>query len=196
MSFFDKLTKAVSDTVDRGKKEVDEFMRIQKVRGEIAETERRIQSATNRIGEIEREIGQRTVALLKSGALAQPDLLAMAEPIAEFERDIETARGVIAAKNVEIEQIKAEGDRPAGPTSAPAASDVPTPPAAPTPVETWNSPGAAPDVPAPPPPVVPPPIMPPPLPTPDVAARPRFCSQCGKPVAATAATCGECGAPQ
>ena len=42
MAFFDKLTKAVSETVDRGKKEVDQFMRIQKVKGDIGREEQAI----------------------------------------------------------------------------------------------------------------------------------------------------------
>ena len=36
MSFLDKVTKVVGDAVDRGKKDLDQFMRIQKVNGKIS----------------------------------------------------------------------------------------------------------------------------------------------------------------
>ncbi len=33
MSILDRVTKAVGDAVDRGKREVDQFVRIQKING-------------------------------------------------------------------------------------------------------------------------------------------------------------------
>jgi hypothetical protein len=42
MSFFDRVTKAVGDVVDKGKKDVDQFMKIQKINGEIGGMEKKI----------------------------------------------------------------------------------------------------------------------------------------------------------
>lgn len=42
MSFLDRVTKAVGGVVDRGKQEVDQFMRIQKINGEIGQMEKKI----------------------------------------------------------------------------------------------------------------------------------------------------------
>ena len=41
MSFLDKVTKAVGDVVDKGKKDVDQFLKIQKVNGEIGAMEKK-----------------------------------------------------------------------------------------------------------------------------------------------------------
>ena len=42
MSFLDRVTKAVGDVVDRGKQEVGQFVRIQKINGEIGQMEKKI----------------------------------------------------------------------------------------------------------------------------------------------------------
>jgi hypothetical protein len=42
MSFLDRVTKAVGDAMDRGKKEVNQFVRIQNVNSQIGDIERKI----------------------------------------------------------------------------------------------------------------------------------------------------------
>jgi len=42
LSILDRVTKAVGDVVDRGKKEVDQFVRIQKINGQIGHLEKNI----------------------------------------------------------------------------------------------------------------------------------------------------------
>ena len=81
MAFFDKLTKAVSDTVDRGKKEVDQFMRIQKVKGDIGREEQAIRDAGARAQQVKQEIGDLVIARLKAGTLADAELQAQADRV-------------------------------------------------------------------------------------------------------------------
>jgi hypothetical protein len=180
MSFLDKVTKAVSDTVDRGRKEVDEFMRIQKIKGEIGEVERKMQESANQILQIKAQIGGRTVEMLRAGQLASPDLQALADPIPVIERQIEAHAAVVAEKKAEIERIKAEDAAPKpAPASAVVVPDLPV-----TPAPTFPPP--IPDLP-------PIPVAPPATTSAD-APLPRLCTECGKPVAEAAAFCTECGA--
>jgi hypothetical protein len=190
MSFLDKITKAVSDTVDRGKKEVDEFMRIQKVKGEIGEAEARIQEARRQIQQTTLQIGEKALAMVRAGALAEPELQALAEPLTGFERQIDEQNAVIAAKKQEIERIKAEGG----------AAGVAVPPV-PIPTAEVVQPPASPVPPvAPPVPPLPLPAIdetataPPPVPGPAVAPARSVCPACGTQVGEGAAFCLECGA--
>ena len=74
MSFLDKMAKAVSDTVDRGKKEVDQFMRAQKVKGEISQTEHQIQDASAQVQRVKQEIGEKAIEMVRAGTLVSTEL--------------------------------------------------------------------------------------------------------------------------
>ncbi len=120
MSFLDKVTKAVGDAVDKGKKEVDQFVRIQKINGQIGEIERKIAGFRSQIQQTRTEIGERAVDMLRSGALASPDLQALADRIAGIEQQIAAEQAAIAGKKAEIETIKAEDAARANAPAAPA----------------------------------------------------------------------------
>lgn len=190
MSFFDKVAKAVTDTVDKGKKEVDQFMRVQKVRGEISQVEQQIQAANAEVQRVKVLVGEKAIAMLQAGTLAAPELQSLAAPLAGVEGQIAAHRAVIAEKQQEIARIEAEGHTPAAPAAPPVAAPpesagvpVPPPPVAATPV-------APPVVPPLPVDVAPPAtIPPPPLPTPAE----RVCGNCGAKMAAAGAFCTECG---
>jgi hypothetical protein len=184
MSFFDKVTKAVSETVDRGKKEVDQFMRIQKVKGEIGKEEEGIRAASARAQQAKQEIGDRVIGRLRAGTLDDADLQAQADRVVAIDAEIAGHQAVIAEKRAEIARIEAEGAAPPL-----AASPAPPAPAA----------SAEPAVPPPLPgtvPAAPPAATPPPLPAPEPPSSPvtTTCSQCGAAIAASAAFCTECGA--
>ncbi len=202
MAFFDKLTKAVSDTVDRGKKEVDQFMRIQKVKGDIGREEQAIRDAGARAQQLKQEIGDLVIARLKDGTLADAELQAQADRVAEIDGEVAGHHAVIGEKRAEIVRIEAEGT----------AADVP---AAPAPLQPSSAaaPVAPASVPAVPASV---PVAPPPLPVPvmpagehgglphGVAVAPASvpavppvttaCPQCGATIGASASFCTECGA--
>jgi chromosome segregation ATPase len=131
MSLFDKVTKAVGDAVDKGKAEVDQFMRIQKINGEIGEMEKKIAGLKDQIQAATKAAGEKAIELAKAGAIALPDLKPFVEQITGFEQQIATEETGIAAKKKEIEAIKAEDEaakakaakpaEPAAPVAAPAA---------------------------------------------------------------------------
>jgi wobble nucleotide-excising tRNase len=126
MSFLDKVTKAVGDVVDRGKKEVDQFVKIQKINGQIGEIEKKIAEFKNQIQKTKVEIGEKTVEMLRAGTLASPDLQAMADQIAGIEHQIAAEQAEIDGKKAEIEKIKAEDQAQAAPLA-----EEPQTPAAP-----------------------------------------------------------------
>jgi hypothetical protein len=148
MGFFDKMSKAVGDVVDKGKREADQFMRIQKIKGEIAEVERKIAACTAEIVQVKSDAGAKAILMLRAGALSAVELQPLADRVVALEQQIEAEQAVIAGKRADIEKIKAEDDEPA-------AAVVPV---APAPVAT---------APVAPPPPVPeaPQAVPPPLPT-------------------------------
>ncbi|MBP7569852.1 MAG: hypothetical protein KBA95_07315 [Acidobacteria bacterium] len=150
MGFFDKVTKAVGDAVDKTKREADQFMRIQKIKGEIGEVERKIAGFTAEIAQVKADAGAKAIAMLRSGGLNAADLQPLADRVATLEQQIEAEQAVIAGKRADIEKIKAEDEQPAADAAPPAPPAVPeAPPATPPPV-----PEAA-------------PLAPPPLPTED-----------------------------
>ena len=187
MGFFDKVTKAVGDAVDKGKKDIDQFMRIQKINGEISAVEAKVAELKTQVQQNAQSAGQKAIDLVRAGSLSSPDLQVFVDTLTAIEKQIAAEQASILAKKADIERIKAEDEAPAAaPPPAPAVPAVPTaPPAAPV--------AAAPI--APPPPLTVPPT-PDEVPTaPIVPPLPRAsaCPQCGKPLTG-GAFCTECGA--
>ena len=129
MSFFDKVTKAVGDVVDRGKAELDQFKRIQKINGEIGEMEKAIAECKTQIQAATQQAGEKAIALVQAGTIASPDLTGFVDQIAGFEKQIAEQSAAVAGKRKEIEAIKAEDDAAAA--KAAEATAVPPVPAAP-----------------------------------------------------------------
>ncbi len=175
MSFLDKVTKAVGDVVDKGKKDVDQFVRIQKINAEIRGIERKIADLQNQIDQAKQVAGETAIDLLRSGALVSPQLQPFVEQVRGFEDQIAAERAGIAGKESDIARIKAEhaADHVA---AEPGAASVPATPTAAPPDS--SAPAAA--------PVVPPPI-------PDAAR--KVCAQCGATLTG-GPFCPECGARQ
>jgi seryl-tRNA synthetase len=184
MSFFDKMAKAVSDTVDRGKKEVDQFMRVQKVKGEISQTEHQIQDASAQVQRVKQEIGEKAIEMVRAGTLVSTELQTLVDRITGIEHDIAAHQAVIVEKKAEIVRIEAEDQAPT----------VQSPePQVPAQVVATPSASAPPTVPVVPPlPGTPEPLMtvPPPLPP----AAERVCPQCSVKLPSSVAFCTECGA--
>jgi TolA-binding protein len=132
MSFFDKVTKAVGDVVDRGKAEVDQFMRIQKINGEIGEMEKKIAECKTQIQTATQQAGEKAIALVRSGTIAPPDLKAFVDQITGFEQQIAAEQAAVAGKKKEIEAIKAEDE--AAEAKAAEATAAPPVPASAAPV--------------------------------------------------------------
>jgi wobble nucleotide-excising tRNase len=132
MSFLDRMAKAARDAVDRGKKEVDEFVRIQKINGEIGDVEKKINEFKSQIQAIKVQIGEQAVAMLRAGTLESPDLQALMDQIAGIEQQITEQEAVIEEKRAEIEKIKAEGEAQKAAQEAAQAAAQPAP-AAPAP---------------------------------------------------------------
>jgi len=166
MGFLDKVTKAVGDVVDKGKKEADQFMRVQRIKGEIGDMEKRIAEYQGQIVQAKAKAGEEAIARLRAGTLAMTDLQPFADQVIDLEQKIAAEQEAIAGKRDDIEQIKAEDDepKPAAGVAAPAAAGPPPLPG----VEA---------------------AAPPPVPAPGG----KFCPQCGAK-ATGGAFCGECGA--
>ena len=187
MGFFDKVTKAVGDAVDKGKKDIDQFMRIQKINGEISAVEAKVAELKTQVQQNAQSAGQKAIDLVRAGSLSSPDLQVFVDTLTAIEKQIAAEQASILAKKADIERIKAEDEAPAAPAPAAAAAAPAPPPPAPTPA------AAAPTAPPPPLPAVPladavpaAPIVPP---LPKTGA----CPQCGKPLTG-GAFCTECGA--
>ncbi len=173
MGFLDKVTKAVGDVVDKGKKDVDQFLKIQKLNGEIGGFEKKIEGFKAEIDEATKQAGVKAIELLRAGRIASPELQTFVDQIVGFEQQIAGEQGNIVAKREEIERVKAEHE-------AEHAIAAPPPPV----VTTPGTAGAGVEV------------APPPLPAaamPAPAAGTKFCPQCGAKQAG-GAFCGECGA--
>ena len=186
MGFFDKVTKAVGDAVDKGKKDIDQFMRIQKINGEISAVEAKVAELKTQVQQNAQSAGQKAIDMVRAGSLSSPDLQTFVDKLAGIEKQIAAEQASVLAKKADIERIKAEDEAPAAaPPPAPAVPAVPTaPPAAPV----AAAPMAPPPLPATPPPDEgrTAPIVPP---LPEASA----CPQCGKPLTG-GAFCTECGA--
>jgi hypothetical protein len=173
MSFLDKVTKAVGDVVDKGKKDVDQFMKIQKINGEIGAMETKIAGFKSQIEHAKMEAGGKVLDLLREGTLASAALQPLLEQVTGFEQQIAAEASKIAEKKAEIEKVKVEHD--AAHTPASGAAPQPAPPVAP----------------APPPDAGPAPIATAPVNAPAPAT--KFCAQCGARLTG-GAVCPECGA--
>jgi len=108
MSFLDKVAKAVGDVVDRGKKDVDQFLRIQKINSEIGGMESKIAEWKGQIQQLQQQTGEKAIAHFRAGTLASADLKPYADQLSGFEQQIATEEAAIAAKKAEIEAIKSE----------------------------------------------------------------------------------------
>ncbi len=139
MSFLDKVSKAVGDVVDKGKKDVEQFVKIQKINSEIGGMERKITDLEHQIEEAKQAAGDRAIELLRSGTIASPELQPFVDQVREFEGRIEAERAAIAARRSDIERIKAEhqAEHEAGTPvdSPPPLPDAPVPPPAETAAE-------------------------------------------------------------
>ena len=127
MSIFDRVTKAVGDVVDRGKKEVDQFVRIQKINGQIGDLETNIGGCQGRIQQTKIKIGEMAIESLRAGTLTSPPMSALLDEITGIEQQIASLENEIAQKRAEIESIKAD-DRQASAEQPPAAEPPPPPP--------------------------------------------------------------------
>ncbi len=182
MSFLDKVTKAVGDVVDRGKKEVDQFMRVQKINGEISEIERKIAEFRRQTEQIKVEIGAKVLERLPSGTLVAADFQPKASEIARIDAEIASEQARIAEKRAEIERIKAEDHVPAPPPAA--VAPVEPPPAVHEPASALAEPAVT---------AAPLETEAPAAPGPATQPGPSVCPACGKPIGEDAAFCGECG---
>lgn len=168
MSLLDRVTKAVGDAVDRGKKEVDQFVRIQRIYGEISEVEKRIAEFRSQIQQVRQQAGEKAIEMLRSGSVVSPDLQPFLEQVDGIEKQIAAQEVEITRKRAEIDTIKTEHEAAKAAASAPPA----TPPPVPVPGEGTPS-----------------------APTADgPGSSARFCTQCGAPFTGGGAFCTQCGA--
>jgi len=108
MSFLDKVTKAVGDVVDKGKKDVDKFMNIQKINGEIGAMDKKIADFKSQIGQAKQAAGEKALELLRAGTLAAAELQPFLDQVRGFEDQIAAEQAAIAGKKAEIEKVRAE----------------------------------------------------------------------------------------
>jgi chromosome segregation ATPase len=108
MSILDRVTKAVGDVVDRGKKEVDQFVRIQKINSQIGDLERNIVDSREQIQLRKQRIGEIAIEMLGAGTLASPEMKTVLDEIAGIEQNITSVEAEIKQKRAEIESIKAD----------------------------------------------------------------------------------------
>jgi len=128
MSIFDRVTKAVGDVVDRGKKEVDQFVRIQKINGQIGDLEKNIGESNGQIQQIKVKIGERAIDMLHAGTLASPEMKALLEQVSGIQQQVASSEAEITQKRAEIERIKAEAKPAAPPSPTVVDSAIPPPP--------------------------------------------------------------------
>jgi hypothetical protein len=127
MSFLDRVTKAVGDAVDRGKKEVDHFVRIQKVNSQIDDSEKKINQSRAQVQQTMLKIGERAVEMLRAGTLASPEMQALLDQITGIEQQITAEEAVIVERRAEIEKIKAEAKTEKAPDAATVEPPAPPP---------------------------------------------------------------------
>jgi len=109
MSILDRVTKAVGDVVDRGKKEVDQFVRIQKINSQIGDLEKKTSAAKGQIQLAKVQIGDLAIEMLRAGTLASPEMTALLDQITGIEQQIGSLEAEIGLKRAEIASVRAEG---------------------------------------------------------------------------------------
>jgi division protein CdvB (Snf7/Vps24/ESCRT-III family) len=129
MSILDRVTKAVGDVVDRGKKEVDQFVRIQKINSQIGDLEKSIGASRSQIQQAKLKIGEMAIEMLRAGTLASQEMNAFLEQITGIQQQIASRETEISQKRAEIESIKSE-DR-AAKAPGPVVEEPPAPPSQP-----------------------------------------------------------------
>ncbi len=118
MSFLDRIGKAISETAAKAKQELDQMARINRIKGEIRDLEKKIKGFQDQIRAIKFQAGERALEMLRSGALQSAELQPFADEIARLEQEIAACQGEIAQKEAAIEAIKAETAAPAQPAPA------------------------------------------------------------------------------
>ena len=108
MSFLDTIGKAVGDVVDKGKKDVEQFVKIQKINSEIGGMEKKIRDCERQIEQAKQAAGARVIELVRSQALVLPEVQPFVDQVRGFEDQVEAERAAIAAKRADIERVKAE----------------------------------------------------------------------------------------
>lgn len=159
MTFLDRLTKGVGKAAEQAKFEADKLMRVNRLGSEVSQLATEAEKATA-------AIGTKVMELRAAGTFQVPEL-------DELVQRVEALKAQVAAKEAELEKVKAEKFEAAVPPQpvAPAAGVMPPPPsapwAAPAPQATAAMAGAAPDA--------------------------KFCPGCGAAVEPGAKFCPSCG---
>jgi len=125
MSILDRVSKAVGDVVDRGKKEVDQFVRIQKINGQIGDLEKIVGESRSQIQQIKLKIGEMAIEMLHAGTLTSQEMNALLEQIHGIQQQIASKEAEIKGKKAEIESIKTEDNAVKTPEPP---SDIPNAP--------------------------------------------------------------------
>jgi predicted nucleic acid-binding Zn-ribbon protein len=128
MSILDRVTKAVGEAVDRGKKEVDQFVRIQKINSRIGDIEKSIGESNSQIQRIKIKIGEMAIDMLQTGTLSSPEMKTLLDQIAGIQQQIESFEAEIKQKKAEIESLKTEAKSTPPPSPGVADSAIPPPP--------------------------------------------------------------------
>ncbi len=113
MSFLDRVGKAISETAAKAKQELDQMARINRIKGEIRDLEKKIEDFRAQIRANQLQAGEKALEMLQSGALQSTELQPFADEIARLEQEIAACREEIAQKEKAIEAIKAESAAPA-----------------------------------------------------------------------------------
>ncbi len=113
MSFLDRVGKAISETAAKAKQELDQMARINRIKGEIRDLEKKIEDFRTQIRAAQLQAGEKALEMLRSGVLQSDELQPFADEIARLEQEIAACQEEIAQKEKAIEAIKAESAAPA-----------------------------------------------------------------------------------
>jgi len=163
MSFFDKFTKGVGKAAEQAKFEADKLMRANRIGSEVSQLATEAEQATA-------AIGKKVMELRAAGGFQAPEL-------DEMIQRVEALRAKVAAKEAELEAVKAEKfemPAPAPSVVVPPATVMPPPPSTP-----WA--GGAPPVAETTPPAA------------EAAPAARACPACGTAVEPGTKFCPSCG---
>ncbi len=128
MSFLDRVTQAVGETLEAGKKEMDLFLRSQKIKGEIDTVETTIRGLDETIQRTKQAMADRVLVMLRDGTLTAAELQEFPETIKRVEGEIAAQRAVVAEKQTALARIKAGAATTGQPSSAPPAAEASVPP--------------------------------------------------------------------